>query len=179
MTRIEPVTAGNTPEESRPILEQIGEKFGRAPNVFATLAHSSAALKALMAMSGALGDGVLSAAQQEAIALRMAEVNCCHYCLAAHWLKAKMAGADEQEAFGWRRGEADDPKVRAMLNLVTAMSHNDAARIDAAFDGAREAELTDEEILEVVAQFALNVFTNNINHLAETEVDFPEAPPLQ
>lgn len=46
-------------------------------------------------------------------------------------------------------------------------------RVGAALDDAREAGLTDPELLEVVASVALTVYTNYLNLVAETEIDFP------
>jgi alkylhydroperoxidase family enzyme len=50
---------------------------------------------------------------------------------------------------------------------------------DAPVAAAREAGLGDAELLEVVAQVALNVLTNTVNHIARTDVDFPAVPRLQ
>ena len=36
------------------------------------------------------------------------------------------------------------------------------------------AKLTDAEIVETVANVALNILTNYVNHVAQTVVDFPE-----
>jgi alkylhydroperoxidase family enzyme len=44
---------------------------------------------------------------------------------------------------------------------------------DATLSAARAAGLDDGEIVEVVAHVALNVFTNYLNNVAQTEVDFP------
>jgi len=48
---------------------------------------------------------------------------------------------------------------------------------DADFAKARQAGLTDGEIVETVANVALNIFTNYVNHVAHTVVDFPEVAP--
>jgi alkylhydroperoxidase family enzyme len=45
------------------------------------------------------------------------------------------------------------------------------------FAAAREAKLTDAEIVETVANVALNILTNYLNHVAQTVVDFPEVKP--
>jgi hypothetical protein len=45
------------------------------------------------------------------------------------------------------------------------------------FRTARTAGLTDGEIAEVVANVALNIFTNYFNHVADTVIDFPEVKP--
>lgn len=43
----------------------------------------------------------------------------------------------------------------------------------------RQVGISDGEILEIVANVALHLFTNYFTHVAGTEVDFPEAPELQ
>ena len=45
------------------------------------------------------------------------------------------------------------------------------------FASARQAGLTDAEIVETVANVALNILTNYLNHVAQTVVDFPEVKP--
>ncbi|MSR64085.1 MAG: carboxymuconolactone decarboxylase family protein, partial [Planctomycetes bacterium] len=42
----------------------------------------------------------------------------------------------------------------------------------------RAAGFGDDAIAEVVANVALNLFTNYFNHVAGTAVDFPAAPAL-
>ena len=42
----------------------------------------------------------------------------------------------------------------------------------------RRAGYTDGQVGEIVANVALNLFTNYFNHVAGTELDFPAAPDL-
>jgi hypothetical protein len=42
----------------------------------------------------------------------------------------------------------------------------------------REAGLDDGTVAEVVAHVALDVFTNDFNNVARTDLDFPKAPEL-
>jgi hypothetical protein len=42
----------------------------------------------------------------------------------------------------------------------------------------KQAGIGDGRIAEIVANVALNILTNYVNHVAETEVDFPEPEPL-
>jgi hypothetical protein len=44
--------------------------------------------------------------------------------------------------------------------------------------GLRQHGYTDGDIAEIVANTALNIFTNYFNHVAGTVVDFPAAPKL-
>ncbi|HKJ62889.1 MAG TPA: carboxymuconolactone decarboxylase family protein, partial [Hyphomicrobiales bacterium] len=38
---------------------------------------------------------------------------------------------------------------------------------------ARQAGLSDADIVETVANVVANIFTNYINHVAQTDIDFP------
>jgi hypothetical protein len=49
---------------------------------------------------------------------------------------------------------------------------------DADVEQLRAASYTDGEVGEIVANLALNVFSNYFNHVAATELDFPAATGL-
>ena len=178
MPRIDPLTIDNAPEASRPVLERVKANFGRVPNIFATLAHSPAALQALTGIFGALEKASISAKAHEAIALLVGQSHGCKYCTAAHGAKAKMAGATPQEIIGFRKGRSPDPKIQALLTLADTMVKNRGRLDDADVQAARDAGLTDAEMLETVAIVACNTLTNYINALVQTEVDFPAAPDI-
>lgn len=61
----------------------------------------------------------------------------------------------------------------AQTRAEDALVRNRGRVGDAALTDARAAGLGDGEIVEVVAHVALNVFTNYLNNLVGTEVDFP------
>jgi alkylhydroperoxidase family enzyme len=44
---------------------------------------------------------------------------------------------------------------------------------DAVLSEARSAGISDAEVVEVVGHVALNVFTNYLNNVAQTDIDFP------
>ena len=44
---------------------------------------------------------------------------------------------------------------------------------DADLQAARDAGLSQADIVEVVAQVVANIFTNYLNHVAATDIDFP------
>jgi len=179
MQRIPRLQTDSVPEASRPLIENIKAQFGRVPAIFATLAHSPAALKALTAIAEALDAGKLAGKPHEAIALRISELNGCAYCKAAHTGIAAMAGATTAETLEWRKGEASNPKTKALLDLAASIAEKRGAVEDSELAAARAAGLNDEEILEAVAVVVCTVFTNSINNLAQTEVDFPAAPALE
>jgi alkylhydroperoxidase family enzyme len=72
-----------------------------------------------------------------------------------------------------RNAEAADAHVAAILDLARAIVRT-RGRIDAsAIATARAAGVTDAELTEIVAHVALNIFTNYLNLVADTEIDFP------
>ena len=178
MQRIQTVAIDSAPEASKPVLEKIKAKFGRVPNIFATVANSPAALKALMGIFGSLEEGAIGGKPHEAIALRVGEMNGCAYCTAAHTAKARMAGATEAETVAFRKGESDDPKIKALLDLASALNEKRGAISDDELAAARATGLTDEQVMEALAIVVCNIFTNTVNALVKTELDFPPAPAL-
>ena len=179
MPRINPVQIEEAPEASKVILEQIKSAFGLVPNIFATLAHSPTALKALTSLFSALEKGSLSGKTHEAIALRVGQKHGCNYCTAAHTAKAMFVGAKPEEAIGFRTGKSDEPKIQAILTLTEAMVDNRGQLSDADIQAAKDAGVSEAELLEIVAIVACNTFTNYVNALAQTEVDFPAAPEIK
>jgi alkylhydroperoxidase family enzyme len=73
-----------------------------------------------------------------------------------------------------RNERSDDPKSDAALSLTRQLITHKGDISDAALAEVRAAGLTDAEIAEIVANVALNTFTNYFNLLAKTEVDFPK-----
>jgi len=74
---------------------------------------------------------------------------------------------------------AHDMEAQAILNLVDAILEREGFVTDDQLQAARDAGLTDGQVFEVVGQVIKNFFTNFVNHIAETEVDFPAIPQLQ
>ena len=181
MPRIRPVDPAQAEAKSRMLLEKITAASGRVPNILATMAHSPAALQGYLNFKNALAGGVLSHALQEKIALLAAEINRCEYCVAAHLPVARKAGLDDQAIDAARCGHSDDPKEAAALRLADRMIRRHGHVTDAEFSAARAAGLSDAELTEVVAQVALNIYTNYFNDVAEVEIDFPKVelnPPM-
>lgn len=173
MPRIQPVDPTTA---TGPTAEQLGataKALGLVPNLFATAARSPAALTALNAFFAALGKGRLGGPLGERIAIAVAQEDGCEYCLSAHTALGAMHKVDAAELAAARLGSSRDPRAAAALTLALEILDRRGRVSDAALEAARDAGLDDGEIVEVVAYVALNVFTNYLNNLAETEVDFP------
>ena len=139
----------------------------------------SSVLAGLLQLGELLDGGSLSAPVKEQIALRVGNRNGCDYCQSAHTAIGKMVGLSEAQTIAARQGEANDDKAQAILALTDAILEREGFVTDDQLDIARESGLTDAEVLEVTGQVIKNFFTNFVNHIAQTEVDFPAIPQLQ
>src|SRR3546814_5183007 len=75
-------------------------------------------------MSGALGKASLPAPTRERIALAVAEINGCSYCLSAHtYLGKNLAKLDDAEIAANRSGTSNDPKAAAAVRFAAKVVH--------------------------------------------------------
>ncbi|MEO2013193.1 MAG: carboxymuconolactone decarboxylase family protein, partial [Fuerstiella sp.] len=91
----------------------------------------------------------------------------------------KTVGLTTEQVRDARLGGAVDSKSDAILKLALQLVRNRGFVFDDELTAARDAGVNDGEITEVVANTALNLFTNYFNHVAETVVDFPAAEELK
>lgn len=173
MPRIHPVDPAATEGVVAEQLAATRTSFGATPNMFLTAARSPAALTALNSLFGALGKGAIGGKLGERIAIAIAQQNGCEYCLSAHTAIGAMHGLTPGELAAARHGDADEPTAAAAIALALSILHTRGQLDDATLATARVAGLTDGEVVEIVAHVALNVFTNSLNNVAQTDVDFP------
>ncbi len=159
---------------SQPLLQAVKKQLGVVPNLFRLVGNSPAALEGYLGLSGALAKGALEAPTRERIALAVAEINGCDYCLSAHsYLGKNLAKLSDAEIALNRTGGSTDKKaeaaVRFAVRLVNARGHVSDADVRA----VKDAGYTDAQVIEIVLHVALNTLTNYVNEVANTEIDFP------
>jgi uncharacterized peroxidase-related enzyme len=160
------------------LLNSVKKTMGTVPNLIATMANSPAVAKAYLGFAQALSAGALPRRLREQIALVVGEANGCGYCVAAHTALAQRAGLTEQDTKEARRAASRDGKEQAALVFARKVVRDRGVVADDDVEQLRRSGYTDGEIGEIVANVALNIFTNYFNHVAGTEVDFPAAPGL-
>jgi uncharacterized peroxidase-related enzyme len=175
MSRIPtPVSIETAPEASRPLLAVVNKQLGSVPNMFRLVATSPAVLEGYLGFSGALAKGSLPAATRERIALAVAQINGCGYCLAAHsYLGSNLAKLDAAEIAANRHGTSNDAKAAAAVGFAAKVASQRGAVAAADVEAVRAAGYGDAAIIEIVAHVAANTFTNNINEVLGTVIDFP------
>ena len=178
MPRIKPVNQNTTDPASLEVLDCVKKSMGAVPNLIATMANSPAVARAYLGFSQALSGGTLPRRLREQIALAVGEANACTYCVAAHTALGRRAGLTEEETKEAHRGLSLDVKERAALAFARKVVHDRGAVADEDVEQLRRAGYTDGDVGEIVANVALNLFTNYFNHVAGTDLDFPAAPDL-
>jgi len=175
MSRIPtPVSIADAPVKAQPLLAAVNAQLGVVPNMFRLISNSPQTLEAYLAVSGALGKGALPAATRERIALAVAEVNGCNYCLSAHaYLGKTLAKLDEAEIAANRSGASHDPKADAAVRFAATIARQRGQVNDADLSAVKHAGYSDAQILEIIMHIAINTFTNYVNEVLGTEIDFP------
>ena len=179
MSRLNAVNPDSAEGKAKELMDDVKQKMGMVPNIFRIMANAPAVLQAYLGFSGALKEGVLPAELREQIALAVSELNSCEYCLAAHTAIGKMVGLSDEEIINSRRGIASDAKAEAAITFSRQAVEKRGWMSDEDVSALRNAGYGDAEIVEIVANIAVNLFTNTFNHVAGTDVDFPAAPKLQ
>ncbi|MGD9525132.1 MAG: carboxymuconolactone decarboxylase family protein [Gemmatimonadales bacterium] len=173
MARITQVSDSTAAPEAAALFTAIKGKIGMVPNLYRVAANQPKVLAALLGLNETLAGGGFDARTREAVALAVAGENICDYCASAHaaisaGLKVPPATIDAHLA-----GQSDDPRTAAILRLATAIVADRGRVANAELAAAREAGLTEADIVETIANVVANIFTNYLNHVADTDIDFP------
>lgn len=173
MARITQVSDASASPEAASLFAAIKGKIGMVPNLYRVAANQPAVLGGMLGLNEALAGGRFDARTREAIALAVAGANSCDYCASAHaaisaGLKVAPAAIDAHLA-----GQSDDPRLAAVLKLAVDIVVARGLIEDDALSAAREAGLDEADIVETVANVVANIFTNYLNHVAGTDIDFP------
>ena len=177
MARITPVDPASATGKPAELLSAVQKKLGLVPNMTRTMANAPSVLEAYLGFSGALGHGKLPAKLREQIAILVAEVNECGYCLSAHTAIGKLLGISGAELAASRSGTSEVVKTATALRFAERVLRTGGSVTDDDFAKVKNAGWSDAEVAEIVANVALNIFTNLINKTFEVEIDFPVVEP--
>jgi uncharacterized peroxidase-related enzyme len=175
MSRIHtPVSIEASPSAAQPLLEAVKKQIGSVPNLFRVVANSPAALEGYLGLNGALAKGQLDAKTRERIAIAVAELNGCSYCLSAHiYIGKNVAKLDDAEITANRSGASNDIKADAAVRFAAKVVNARGHVSDADLAAVKAAGFDDAQVVEIVLHVALNTLTNYVNEVAKTEIDFP------
>ena len=177
MSRLTPIKAIVANSRLKRNLKHSRLKLDGTPRFLQVMANSPASLRAYTRADAALVRGELTPRQRQQVALAVAEINGSTYGLSAHYDTGKSLGLTDHEMQLARNATAADPKARTMLRFTQAVVLQRGEISDEDFEALGKAGFTDAQIIEIVANIALNIFSNYFSMVAKTEVDFPLLEP--
>ena len=175
MSRISIPTAEQSLAAAKPLLAAVQQQLGMVPNLMKLVGHSPAALEGYLSLNGALAKGKLELQLRERIALAVAEYNGCDYCLSAHdYLGRHVARLSDGEIDAARNGHSQDSRAAAALRFARSVAETRGHVADTELAALHAAGFDEAGAIEIVATVALNVLTNYVNNVAQTDIDFPK-----
>lgn len=178
MSRVAPVAPEKAKDRVKDLYETLTKKMGRVANIFQNMGNSPAVLEGYLNFSEVLNKTTLSPKLRELIALAVAEVTHCQYCLSAHTTIGGSLGLKPQEILQARQGEAAEPKTQVILQFAKKVVESKAQVTNEDVEALKLSGVSDKELVEIIMVIVFNLFTNYFNIITDPKVDFPEAPKI-
>lgn len=175
--RLHTVKPAEATGELADLFTAIKHAVGKVPNAYATIGSNSPAVLGHVLQTGALlKGGELSARELEAINLAVSEATECDYCLAAHTMTAKMTGLSSEQIRKLRNGEYDeDARLDALVKFAVRLVTTRGTLPADAVEQLKQVGFSDRQIVEAIMAISAILFTNMINRVNDTVLDFPKA----
>src|SRR5262245_1591536 len=166
MSPVSPITKDKAAPEVKDVFDTMEKKYGRVPNIFATMAHRPNVLRSFLPFYGSVTqEGTVEPRYKELAYLKASMLNGCRYCSRAHIAAAKKTGISKEEidALQFYQGsDLFDEKDKATLLY--------SERITRGAAGIREGTLEDlkkyyseDQIVELTLVICVANFTNRFN----------------
>ncbi|WP_230954682.1 carboxymuconolactone decarboxylase family protein [Burkholderia gladioli] len=116
----------------------------------------------------------LRKADIETIKLAISALSGCDYCVAAHSLLGKGAWLTAQTLRDIRENMiTGDARRDALLNFVRTVYSTRGTVLTDVVDAIRAAGFTDQQVIDMLFVVTSITFTNLVNRVNDTVVDFP------
>jgi alkylhydroperoxidase family enzyme len=146
------------PAGSERLLKSISSAGGSVSKLVGVLAGSPATMKAFARLRSELHNGELPVTTAIRIGLAVAERRGDGYSVAQHARSARLSGLGLDEISLARSFSSGDPKEAALLAFVKGAMDSDGHPPVYLLEEAREADWSDEQLLEALGEVALNEF---------------------
>ena len=161
----------SAPERSVPILKGALATGGQLSNFLGVLAGAPAVLRAYARFRSELRQGALPLKSQQRIALAVAEHQGSEYWLATLQRTAREAGLGIDEIALAREFDSRDEREAALLRFVQGLLDEPGTPKLHHLEEAREADWTDEQLLEAIAHTSLGLMTSLITRGGNLPLD--------
>lgn len=179
MQRLQSVNPELAQGRTKELFDAVQQAFGVIPNTAKVMANSPAVLDSFLAFSTAMSDARIGAKLHNQVKLNTSETNSCDYCTSILSAVAPTAGLSADDILAGRTGDSEDRRIKAALAFANDVLEHRGKVSDEQIAAVRAAGFGDGEIVEIVTSVVLGCFTNFLNNVADTELDIPQAEPVE
>ncbi|REG49084.1 putative peroxidase-related enzyme [Paraburkholderia sp. BL6669N2] len=174
-TRLNTINPADASGKAAELFGQISKAMGKVPNAYATIGtNNPEALAAMLDVDAVIASSTLDKADREAIRLIVSETAGCDYCIAAHTMLGKKVGLSQEAMKQIRAGVATgDAKRDALVTFVRTLATTRGTVPLQTLDALLSAGYTERQVIETMLVVASITFTNVVNRVNDTTLDFP------
>ncbi len=178
MARLPIITNEKADQNTKNTFNAIASKFGKVLNLFKGMANSPVALNAYLKLDEMIAGGSFSPVEQDIVRLTVSQYNGCTYCVAAHNGGLLSKKVSKEEILQIRKGKPTDPKHAALIAFTLKVIESKGFVSDNDIAAFKQAGFTDVHVAEITVIIAQKTLSNYFNHINDTDLDLPPAPPL-
>ncbi len=178
MARLSDIKYENADKDIQKSFDGLKSKFGKVLNIFRGMANSPVTLNAYLKLDGLIAGGSFSPVEQDIVRLTVSQHNGCSYCLAAHTAGLMAKKVSKEEILQIRRGKPTDPKHAALIAFTLKIIELKGFVSDGDLEDFKRAGFTNVHAAEINVIIAQKTLSNYFNHINDTDLDLPAAPPL-
>jgi uncharacterized peroxidase-related enzyme len=171
---VNPLTKEQAAPELKETIEKLSRQTGKAPNIFAIMAHRPAVLSAFLPLYKAVvNEGTVEAKYKELAYLRASMVNGCEYCSRAHMASSKGAGVTAEQIAAlpfYSRSPLFDEKEKATILFADRVTRGASGIRSPALQDLRKY-FDEGQIVELALTICMANFTNRFNDATEAIPD--------
>jgi AhpD family alkylhydroperoxidase len=155
-------------------VRELAEDFyGFVPNQIKVLnEHSPAAARMYIATMDLVEQGELEDHERETVILAISRYNDCHYCTRTHAFLGRQAGLDQETIETIHRGGLpEDARLRSLVQATRLLLDKRGWLDEEDLSNLEVEGVGRTELYEINTLIGLKIFSNYVNHVAQTEVD--------
>ncbi|MCG8573752.1 MAG: carboxymuconolactone decarboxylase family protein [Flavobacteriales bacterium] len=178
MAKFEVPGRGEVSANNQAIFDQLEKGLGFVPNLYAYYAKNETALADYLALQNR--KSTLKAKEREVVNLVVSQYNGCRYCQSAHTQLGKMNGFTDEQVLEIRSGRASfDEKLDALAKFTLSAVANNGRVSEEAKENFFAAGYDEANMIDAVIVIGDKIISNYIHNIAQFEIDFPLAQPLE
>ena len=172
MPRVTPVTDDQAGPEAAKGIADMKALFGADWGLIRIMAHAPSVLQGFHGYYQAVQGGRFTPDEREAINLKMACLNGCHYCVPAHILGGRESGLSDDVMKAIIDGaNIPDQRIALIVEATGRLDETKGALSDDELEDLRKRGLGDGDLIEIIGEMAHATLTNYMNRLARTDLD--------